>query len=68
MANYDHRGASVYLCSPTNSTIFTRCCDTAILSHEKKCPSCDGLVYGHDAESDHVRGRMRWSMAFNGRG
>ena len=54
----------VNLCSPTNSTIFTNCCDTAICNHQKRCPSCDSLIHGHDAGSDHKRGNWRWSMAY----
>ena len=56
--------AYVFLCSPTNSQMFTTCCESAITSSEKKCPSCGKYVYGHDAESDHKRGVMRWRYAF----
>lgn len=31
---------TVYLCSPTNSTMFTTCCDVAISAAEANCPSC----------------------------
>lgn len=32
--------ATVFLDGPTNSTLFTTCCEVAILDHEGKCPSC----------------------------
>ena len=54
----------VYLCSPTNSTMFTTCCDVAICNDEKACPSCKENVYGHDQPNDHKRGMIRWSYAF----
>lgn len=54
----------VYLCSPTNSTIFTECCDVAICNSQKRCPKCNSLIYGYDEESDHWRGVKRWKMAF----
>jgi hypothetical protein len=57
--------ASIYLCSPTNSTIFTTCCDTAILNHEVNCPSCKKRVFPfYDCESAHERGRYRWSHVY----
>lgn len=56
--------AYVYLSSPTNSQMFTTCCNSAICSDQKQCPSCKKYVYGHDAESDHQRGVLRWMYAF----
>ena len=46
-----------------NSTMFTTCCDSAIRDQEANCPSCGTPVIGHDAESDHERGRIRWRSA-----
>ena len=31
---------SVYYDSPTNSTLFTTCCDAAITDRESSCPAC----------------------------
>lgn len=31
---------TVYLCSPYNSTMFTTCCDVAILDQQTHCPVC----------------------------
>ncbi len=47
----------------TNSTLFTECCDTAICDDQRKCPICGRLVIGHDAETDHERGKIRWRNA-----
>jgi hypothetical protein len=63
----------VFLCSPTNSQMFTTCCETAICSNQQKCPSCKQYVYPfddgmtdkeRDAISNHKTETMRWSMAF----
>ena len=40
---------SVYLCSPTNSTTFTTCCDTAI-GGEECCPHCNEPVEGYEKD------------------
>jgi hypothetical protein len=37
--------SSVFHCSPTNSTFFTTCCQTAICDHQQKCPRCRKDVY-----------------------
>jgi hypothetical protein len=37
--------ASVFYCSPTNSTFFTMCCQVAICDDEQKCPRCRQDVY-----------------------
>lgn len=37
--------ASVFLCSPTNSTMFTSCCKVAICDDQQTCPSCKTDVY-----------------------
>ena len=47
----------------TNSTMFTSCCGTAICDSEGSCPSCNNLVIGHDAETSHETGRIRWANA-----
>lgn len=47
----------------TNSTMFTSCCDTAICDDESNCPGCGKEVIGHDADSNHERGRIRWANA-----
>lgn len=57
----------VFLCSPTNSTMFTECCDVTICSYERRCPVCNALIYGHEATSDHERGTMRWKMVYKSR-
>jgi len=49
--------------SGTNSTMFTECCGTAIGDDEMRCPSCKRLVVGHDVESGHKRGLVRWRNA-----
>lgn len=56
---------SVHLCSPTNSQMFTNCCDTAICSDQKRCPGCGSLIYGWDANSNSERGLMRWRRAYH---
>lgn len=48
----------------TNSTHFTECCETAICDDQRRCPGCRSLVIGHDAESDHERGVIRWEFAY----
>ena len=61
--------SGVYHCSPTNSTFFTTCCDTAILDHQERCPACGRRVYPFsDGETNtystgEVR-RARWEQAF----
>lgn len=32
--------STVYLCSPTNSTMFTTCCNVAICDDQSRCPNC----------------------------
>ena len=55
---------SVFLCSPTSSTMFTTCCECAICNYEIRCPNCKVLVIGHDANTDHERGKIRWRIAY----
>ena len=47
----------------TNSTMFTECCDVAICDDEPNCPYCGRKVIGHEAESKHERGKIRWRFA-----
>lgn len=49
--------SSVYLDGPSNSTMFTTCCDVAITDREQRCPRCGQEVepVGHGA---------RWSLAY----
>jgi hypothetical protein len=49
--------STVYLDGPSNSQMFTTCCDVAITDREDKCPRCRQLVEpsGHGA---------RWSRAY----
>lgn len=69
--------SDVYLCSPTNSQMFTTCCETAICSDEQKCPRCGIDVYPFfegmsDKDRDEYSGgywhsntdRMRWKRAY----
>lgn len=67
----------VFLCSPTNSQMFTTCCQTAICDNQQKCPSCGEDVYPFyegmtDEERAHYAGgyynhntrTARWNAAF----
>lgn len=54
----------VFLCSPTNSTMFTRCCETAICDDQSFCPKCRQEVYPGEGHTDHQRAMMRWEMAY----
>ena len=56
--------AYVFLSSRGNSTMFTTCCETAITSSEKRCPSCEKYVYGHDSINDYQRDLKRWQYAY----
>jgi hypothetical protein len=49
--------ATVFLCSPTNSTMFTTCCEVAITDQEQQCPTCrqEVLPFGRNE---------RWSVAY----
>jgi len=47
----------------TNSTMFTECCEVAICNDQRCCPHCNGKVIGHDAETNHKRGLIRWRHA-----
>lgn len=43
--------SSVYLCSKTNSTLFTTCCHAAINRDEKNCPVCKDEVWPDSYEA-----------------
>lgn len=46
----------VFYCSPTNSTFFTTCCETAINDNQQKCPACGKDVYPfHERMTDRER-------------
>ena len=47
----------------TNSTMFTECCQVAIIDHQLKCPRCNRPVVGHDAPNDNERRKIRWRNA-----
>jgi hypothetical protein len=55
---------SVYLASPTNSTIFTRCCSVAINDDQALCPRCREEVYPGKDATTHQRSVARWNMAY----
>ena len=55
---------SVFLCSPTNSTMFTRCCQVAICDDQANCPRCGQEVYPGADATQHQRRVSRWNMAF----
>ena len=53
----------VYFSSPTNSTMFTECCEVAILDYEDNCPKCDKEVVGSSEVELRDRLRIRWNDA-----
>lgn len=55
---------SVFLCSPTNSTMFTTCCEVAICDDEARCPSCGEEVYPGVDATKHERRVKRWEEAY----
>jgi hypothetical protein len=52
---------TVFLCSPTNSTMFTTCCHVAILDEQTACPHCgaDVTPHGRDARWEKAYGPTR---------
>lgn len=64
--------SGVQLSGPTNSTIFTTCCQTAINDNESRCPRCRELVYPYhddmtEADRDEIYrdvGNLRWRRAY----
>lgn len=65
MNYYDGHPSDIIPLNPngTNSTMFTACCGTAICDDQLNCPRCGRIVVGHDAQSDHQRGYIRWKNA-----
>ena len=57
------RKTGVHYCSPTNSTLFTDCCNCAVVE-EEKCPSCGARVV---PESNRGRHSMAMSKQKRGR-
>ena len=49
--------STVYLDSPTNSTMFTTCCNVAILDYQSHCPQCTQVVYPEGSVA-------RWESAY----
>lgn len=62
-SNLKVRGVIALSPKGTNSTMFTDCCGCAICDYERKCPCCGSLIIGHDAETEHERGLIRWRAA-----
>lgn len=56
--------STVQLCGPTNSTMFTTCCNVAILDHQGKCPQCREDVVPFNPESEYRTRRARWEKAY----
>lgn len=49
--------ATVFLDSPTNSTLFTTCCEVAVCDDQRLCPRCQQAV--------EPQGRQaRWEAAY----
>lgn len=55
---------SVFLCSPTNSQMFTTCCRVAICEDQAHCPRCKEEVYPGKDTTNHQRSTLRWIRAF----
>ena len=49
--------ATVFLCGPNNSTMFTTCCEAAVCDSQNKCPACNQSVEPHGE-------RARWDVAY----
>lgn len=49
--------ATVFLDGPNNSTLFTTCCEVAILDHQNLCPRCHQDVVPSG-------GPARWNAAY----
>lgn len=52
---------SVFLCSPTNSTMFTTCCQCAICDDQRCCPKCGIEIdqQGHRSRWEHAYGKQK---------
>ena len=48
---------TVFLCSPTNSTMFTTCCEVAICDDQANCPRCNAEITPRSREG-------RWEAAY----
>jgi hypothetical protein len=55
---------SVFLCSPTNSQMFTTCCETAICDDQGKCPRCGQDVTPYVPGNRHATSMARWERAY----
>lgn len=54
---------TVFLCSPTNSQMFTTFCEVAILPHQSRCPRCRSEVTPIRA-TPHETEKARWEVAY----
>lgn len=54
----------VFLCSPTNSTMFTNCCRVAINDDQALCPRCRQEVQPGEEATNHERHVARWRQAY----
>lgn len=58
--------ATVFLDGPNNSTLFTTCCEVAILDHQNLCPRCrqevvpEGRSARWEAAYGPIRTKRRW--------
>lgn len=52
---------TVFLCSPTNSAMFTTCCQVAITDREDRCSVCKKEItpQGRDARWEAAYGPIR---------
>ncbi len=49
--------ATVFLCNPNNSQMFTTCCEVAICDDQEKCPKCQDEVLPQGRKA-------RWECAY----
>lgn len=54
----------VRLANRYNSTIFTNCCEAAILPNEAHCPRCEKEVFPGVDATERQRDLARWSWAY----
>lgn len=54
----------VHLIGNANSTIFTNCCEAAILPQQTHCPVCKQEIYPGVNQTDHQRDTARWTWAY----
>jgi len=55
---------TVFLCSSTNSTMFTTCCECAICNDQQYCPRCKQEITPYEPGNPHETGMMRWEVAY----